>query len=225
MVSLAWIYFTVGSIGFAVLWLIRLLNWQVPLLEHGKTLSTVHDDLPIFTRLTVPKKWFAHFYLIGLICSIFKPSPFTVHLARRWIEEQWIAPHSPNSQMHVLHYLLGVTFYPMAISMLEVILDKRHLALFCFVQLFQFLAHLELYKLKRSSTSYVRLPREGLFKHVLCPHYLCEIVIYGLLCCKSSLPLFTFVALNVSLSAYTTRQWNQKQFGADPRAAIIPYLL
>jgi 3-oxo-5-alpha-steroid 4-dehydrogenase 3 / polyprenol reductase len=72
----------------------------------------------------VPKRIFWHFYAFGLVCIVLKefvfPTPQTslvtlllaVQCLRRLCECFWVMPGGRDSKMHLIHYLIGITYYP-----------------------------------------------------------------------------------------------------------------
>lgn len=78
------------------------------------------------------------------------------------------------------------------------------------------------------------LPHGFLFRYVICPHYLAEIIVYAafvfaLRRTGSSL-MFAFVVANLTDSAWRTREWYATMFSSEMKAvhaprAIIPFLL
>jgi 3-oxo-5-alpha-steroid 4-dehydrogenase 3 len=95
----------------------------------------------------------------------------------------------------------------------------------------QSVCHLRLATLKKYS-----LPREGLFKHIVCPHYTMECIIYLVLALAAAprgqtlnrtmaASLF-FVATNLGVTARGTQAWYAEKFGADkvPRWKMIPLI-
>jgi hypothetical protein len=72
----------------------------------------------------VPNRIFWHFYAFGLVCIVLKefafPTPQTslvtfllaVQCLRRLCECFWVMPGGRDSKMHLIHYLIGITYYP-----------------------------------------------------------------------------------------------------------------
>lgn len=97
----------------------------------------------------------------------------------------------------------------------------------------QYQYHAHLASLKKYT-----LPTEGLFAHIVCPHYTCECVIYlaialmaapaGRVFNTTELCGVVFAATNLSATAYGTKQWYAQKFGAERvvgRWCIIPWVL
>ena len=81
------------------------------------------------------------------------------------------------------------------------------------------------------------LPKEGLFKYFLCPHYTCECLLYVALSVaaappgqsfnKTVLAGLLFVTVNLGATAYGTKKWYVEKFGAEQvgkRWMMIPYV-
>jgi 3-oxo-5-alpha-steroid 4-dehydrogenase 3 / polyprenol reductase len=111
---LALLYFTGGIFVVTLLYLSPLRNSS--LINHGKLLNDQNSS-----KWSIRKRYFWHFYLIGAIANLLllsiRPSMplilFEIHVIRRLVETLTIMPYSEHSRMHAVHYLLGVTFYPM----------------------------------------------------------------------------------------------------------------
>lgn len=79
--------------------------------------------------LTVPQKWFSHFYLIASIwnaillshlsSSSFSPpistwitlSLLQFHFVRRWLETVFLMKYPPSARMHIIAYIFGLSYY------------------------------------------------------------------------------------------------------------------
>lgn len=81
------------------------------------------------------------------------------------------------------------------------------------------------------------VPDHPIFRGALCPHYGAECVIYLILAIlaappgqfvnKTLLACVAFVAVNLGVTAQTTKQWYKQKFGAaavQGRWLMIPYL-
>ncbi|SCU82656.1 LANO_0B07096g1_1 [Lachancea nothofagi CBS 11611] len=215
------------------------------LLKYGKTLQGVKiqrsDIFGRLQQLTVPKKWFRHFYVYSTFVSGFNLLHLRtflaflvfVHSTRRLYETFYINKFGPASRIHISHYLVGIWFYS-AVNFTTFTNEKhasslplRLLAIFIFA-----LASWDQYK-NHSHLSELRkynLPTYGLFKIVASPHYLDEIFIYFALTlyatsCKM-LFCMLWVVVNLSISALETKTWYLQKFPqTTPRFAIIPYVI
>ncbi|KAM3165431.1 Polyprenol reductase [Lachancea thermotolerans] len=224
---------------------VLLAKWRLPtLLKYGKTLQGVPSKggiLGSLQSLTVPKRWFGHFYVYSTalallnVCFLrgFASLLVLTHSARRLYETRCVSKFGKDSRIHLSHYLVGLWFYT-AVNC-AVFVDRtrtrsplaRLVAVIVFVlsSLDQYRNHLHLSKLVKYT-----LPTYGLFQLVSSPHYFDEILIYlSLAVYTSSLKMFlclVWVIVNLSTSALETRSWYAKKFPrAAPSFAIIPYLL
>lgn len=81
------------------------------------------------------------------------------------------------------------------------------------------------------------VPDHPMFRGALCPHYGAECVLYlslailaapsGQFVNKTLLTCLAFVAVNLGVTAQTTKQWYKQKFGADAvqdRWLMIPYI-
>lgn len=94
------------------------------------------------------------------------------------------------------------------------------LPLFLFSSVMQHRCHQHLASLKKYSS-----PNLGMFRHIVCPHYTCECLIYlslavatapeGFWCNRSLLSVLLFVAVNLGVTAHGTRTWYAEKFGEE----------
>jgi 3-oxo-5-alpha-steroid 4-dehydrogenase 3 / polyprenol reductase len=104
--------------------------------------------------------------------------------------------------------------------------------LFFFAWISQYRCHRHLAGLKKYS-----LPDEGMFRHLISPHYTCECLIYlslaivaapeGYLCNRTMLSALIFVAVNLGVTARGTKSWYVEKFGSDKVAlkkVMIPFV-
>lgn len=104
--------------------------------------------------------------------------------------------------------------------------------LFFFAWVSQYHCHKHLAGLKKYS-----LPEQGMFRHLISPHYTCECLIYfslavvaapeGHLCNQTLLSALFFVAVNLGVTARGTKSWYIDKFGSDkvaPRKVMIPFV-
>ncbi|KAK0711187.1 hypothetical protein B0H67DRAFT_602011 [Lasiosphaeris hirsuta] len=173
--------------------------------------------------------------------------------ARRVYEHATIVKPS-KSTMWVVHWVLGMGFYlfisvSVWVEGSRAILDRSttpsdafdissllklsvaSLA-FLFAWVNQYRCHVHLAGLKKYS-----LPEAGLFRHLVCPHYTCECLLYlslalaaappGEPCNKTLLCALTFVLVNLGVTAAGTRRWYAEKFGSAAVAEkwnMIPLL-
>lgn len=233
-----------------------------------------------FDALTVPKQWFLWFYVVGLawtlvlllsrmrvvefamrlVClqsftiSQFTPWPlflYSLHLLRRVLEE-WYAPPS-TSQMHVLGFLVGGTFYafaPLALGLANISLEQSPplthnlyvapLSMFLLYEgtVHQYICHGILRtRIKDKGRDYYAYPRGDWFRWSSNPHYCAEILIYVgfylLLPTNNYTSRFwlltvLFTVLNLCITGYKTHAWYVERFGQpyvdEHRSRVVPLI-
>ena len=217
--------------------------------RYGKTLST-HSRF-----LSVPKRRFVDFYVIGtfvntlVLCS--KNGSmlwlYQIQVLRRLVESLFVTRFSSTAQMHVLHYILGISYYiavPLTLYCIgdhSDFLKTRHccfsVSIFLAANWIQYVCHKNLAELRpfrapaEKGVGY-SMPRGYWFDFVSCPHYTAEVTIYTALAvmARGARPvifLAVFVAIELSLSATTQHQWYRQKFREYPRhrRAIFPFIL
>lgn len=81
------------------------------------------------------------------------------------------------------------------------------------------------------------LPEHPLFRHVLCPHYTSECIIYlslaivaapnGQILNRTVLAVFVFTFVNLAITAESTRVWYSRKFGdkrIKERRKLVPFM-
>ncbi|KAF2091794.1 3-oxo-5-alpha-steroid 4-dehydrogenase [Saccharata proteae CBS 121410] len=155
-----------------------------------------------------------------------------------------------TSRMWVTHWILGLLFYAtMSVSVwvegVPALLSSREapnlfalrgsiyvLCIFIWASMNQHFAHAYLVGLRKYT-----LPSKGMFKKVVCAHYLFECIIYlalsllaapaGQVFNKTVLCALAFVAINLGVTADGTKAWYETKFGRDSvgeRARMIPFV-
>lgn len=177
------------------------------LLAYGKVAQTQRSSgkglarlVQLFARLTVPKKYFGHFYILFMILQwaqlpyaanrILTTQPgivwllLTLQATRRAAESIALTQWGLTSRMHVSHYAVGILFYICVAAncyfgLLESsapALGPRHMVamlVFAIFSLDQFQNHQHLAGLVKYS-----VPTFRMFLLVACAHYSDEIAIY-----------------------------------------------
>jgi hypothetical protein len=179
---------------YILLSLTAILSRLVPLLgalaSHGKTRTRAVVDL------WVSKRYFVHFYLIGLVSMVtvlpaisLARGLLSLHLLRRTYECLFVHQWTANSKIHVAGYLLGAGHYlVLPLVFLDATESKSWWTLTgatfnLWAQYQQFRHHSVLANLRRfpsakKERSTYHLPTSGWFRWITCPHYLAEIFIY-----------------------------------------------
>lgn len=224
-------YYSIGLISILVI----LFSRNQSLLLHGK--SRIQHELAFDS---VPKRYFVHFYVTGFIFNLWiwlrNPSPlhlyYTVNVFRRLVETLFMMRYAKSSMMHILHYVAGLTFYPVT-GILVNQNDKTGPGIlfglaFILLSWMQLDIHNYLAGIRSKNSVHQRIPSTGLFYFILCPHYALELLIYLVILLRipsiQSTLCMLFVFANLLTSAYLTKQW-YIGICKDDRWAIIPWLL
>ncbi|ESN99098.1 hypothetical protein HELRODRAFT_66723, partial [Helobdella robusta] len=160
-----------------------------------------------------------------------------------------------HSTINLFHFMTGVFVYstfPLSIltqaiapennsGSIAMQISCQHILgflLFCIASFTQRSTHKTLAELRLDNkTGKVKdlnhhVPKGWMFKHVSCPHYLCEIFIYCSFCLVDSFGseilnyIFLFVIVNQIVAAHMNHTWYKKTFKYYPkdRKAIIPFI-
>lgn len=213
--------------------------------SHGKTFEAISISI------SVPKKWFLHFYVVGFIYSLavfvlngtysFAALILLIHVSRRCYECLYIHAWRPDSKMHLVAYIVGLVHYvvlpwnftiPTLPQSCDLPMQVLGAMICLYAQYEQHMHHRLLAKLRREHPScrYV-LPTGRAFEWIGSPQYLAEIVIYIgfllLLQSKGAAALLLWVTSNQVLNAWWAHEWYLNQFDdykKQKRKALIPYL-
>lgn len=186
----------------------------------------------IIRGLTVPKRWFVHFYIFGLGWTLYwqqyarSPSSrlcvwmFLLHLIRRILECLFVEKQS-TSRMHIGHYITGLSFYTCA--GIGVWIDNVNatsefqiigVLLFIFASCEQYRHHLIL-----ASIDGYGIPSSRWFDCIACPHYTAEVLIYTSFQVMSGFRSITlyfiliWTVVNLGITAKETQKWGRIKFG------------
>jgi hypothetical protein len=203
----------------------------------------------------VPKSYFLHFYIIGLVINIalfaFYRSSFLLftificHMFRRLYECMYVHDFRPTSTMSFIHYLIGIIHYPFV--GLTIITDDTYsyesssiltfgfaFLLFMNASYIQYRVHLALADNRHTENENYPIPNNyWLFEYLSCPNYIAEILIYisFLLISHRTLcfiSLTIWVIVNQCLSALLAHRWYCRHYGqlySSKRRALIPFIL
>ncbi|KAK1827923.1 hypothetical protein QBC39DRAFT_313958 [Podospora conica] len=167
--------------------------------------------------------------------------------AGRRVYEHAAVMRASRSTMWFVHWVLGLGFY-LALSVAVwvegsgAILGARTAAggwkvavavpVFVFAWVNQHRCHKHLAGLKKYS-----LPSDGLFRHLVCPHYACECLLYFSLAVagapegrwvnRTLLCATAFAVVNLGVTAAGTRRWYADKFGQEAVAKkwnMIPFV-
>ncbi|KAK0722384.1 hypothetical protein B0T26DRAFT_640833 [Lasiosphaeria miniovina] len=215
--------FYMASLGCSLFWLVQYLT-QGRLLDHIAARQVAAESRPPAALGQVAVAWVIMF----------------LQASRRVFEHATIIKPS-KSTIWFVHWVLGLCFY-LCISVSIWVDGSNNTAtlfkilfatpIFLFAWVNQYRCHKYLAGLKKYS-----LPDEGLFRHLICPHYTCECLVYlslavvtappGQLCNKTLLCALLFVAINLGATASGTHKWYGEKFGAGAVAGkwnMIPFL-
>lgn len=214
--------------------------------SHGKTFESISISI------SVPKKWFLHFYVVGLISTLtvcvlngtfsLAVLLLLLHVSRRCYECVCIHAWRTDSKMHLVAYIVGLTHYivlpwnftiPTLPQSYDWTLQVVGAIICLYAQYEQHMHHHLLAQLRREQPTHCRyvLPIGRAFDWIGSPQYLAEIVIYIgfllLLQTKCAAALLVWVTSNQVLNAWWTHVWYLNQFDdykKQKRKALIPYL-
>ncbi|UJR09767.1 hypothetical protein I4U23_013994 [Adineta vaga] len=240
LLSLFWLGISIGVL-LPGLWLLLDGQTNITIINiilqrfylFGKLKNATKDKKKVFSD--VPKCYFRHFYIIGLLINIplfllyrsswFLYILFLCHMLRRLYECFYIHFYSSNATMSFIHYLIGIIHYPTV--GLTIIVDNyygvKHFSLLCScfalvlflnASYIQYRVHSTLANNRRTKTTEIYPIPYGywLFEYFSCPNYIAEIFIYISFYLLSQQTLtFMFltmwVIINQSLSALLTHRW------------------
>ncbi|KAH3969119.1 polyprenol reductase [Parastagonospora nodorum] len=163
---------------------------------------------------------------------------------RRLLESDAYTSKS-KSRMWFVHWLLGIAFYlamNVSIWIEGAHQGPRHWSTTMLVpavltaHVFQHSFHAYLYRLRSEKKGY-QLPSHPIFTNLLCPHYTCEVLIYTFLSFLAApegrwvswtmVCGTIFVASNLGVTAWGTKEWYAEKFGQDKvghRKRMVPWI-
>ena len=211
---------------------------------------------------TVSKHLFWHFYALGFISSIgycaffertgsFIPALILVaQCLRRLFECFCVMPGGKDSQMHLIHYLIGISYYPVLLMSFSINQSRNAggtINYYSWIGLFVFASGLQCYchwilgqermKIKKSqappSCSHRPLTNP-LFRFIHAPHYFAELLIYlsiaGLnqfhpLSLLNLIWIISILGVSAKNSAdWLTQKWEYKSHKDFCKYLMIPFL-
>lgn len=203
LVLACYAYFITGICGSLFSYYAQKLFGPSTLFSHGKaaTSSSLKNHNNWITKLTVSKHFFWHFYAFGLLSSItynyfIRVSKtrtsvpailLTVQCFRRILECFWVMPGAKGSQMHLIHYFIGISYYPVLLLSFHFQDDYKSnyyypwIGLFIATSGFQLYCHWILGSSRRRNLverSAHRPLNNLIFKYIHTPHYFAELLIY-----------------------------------------------
>lgn len=254
---LIYAYFCAGILSSLISYFAQKYFGPSKLFLHGKAAETQRITNALkgnwigwIERLTVSKHLFWHFYASGFLLSVlylifFDKSIAACFLAiqclRRLFECFLVMPGGKDSQMHLIHYLIGLSYYPVLLVSF-VLQSNTNTELIYWIILFvvasglQFYCHLILgQERSKSQTSKKHRPlNHPIFKLIHTPHYFSELLIYtsmaGLnnfqpLSLMNLFWIITILGVSAKNSAdWLIEQWGYKSHGDFCKYLMIPFL-
>lgn len=226
--------------GIVMMVLVPLLSGNL-FISHGKTLKGPNNESTNRYNF-VTKRAFGLFYFIGIVGMLIDFAYFSaptilkgsilIHLLKRLIE-CFIFKYSKHSKMHLIHFFVGISYYPFLIISLSReggYGDLCFMLIFTFISILQCYCHYLLWKVRGDSYSPVAKIFPIPFSLVLCPHYSLEIVLYFLIMVWSGfrrllLLNFLFTLINLGIGATNTGKWYMKYFKISKmQKLLIPFI-
>lgn len=137
--TLLFVYWAVAATGATLLFLRfpfppPLSRFMQLAAARGKLYPNLRRQSRGFEAFTVPQGWFLHFYVVAscvnaalLLALLATPAMradkglqlrtlyplglFAMHCLRRLYESLWVLRYNPDARMHVLGYLVGLSYY------------------------------------------------------------------------------------------------------------------
>lgn len=219
--------------------------------------NTYSNPIAILYTIQVARRLMECFYvhkfsktrllsLCQLVCGVsyYIIAPLTLHIECYKMAQagellpatRFCAVSYPNT--NASHKTQPLSTYPVILTIIVFIFlilhyAKQFLLIFAVGSISQHIAHRILANITPKVGKY-GLPHGFLFRYVICPHYLAEIVVYAAfvfaLRRTGSFLLFACVVANLTDSALRTREWYATLFSSEMKGghaprAIIPFLL
>lgn len=199
------------------------LSWTLMFLQASRR---VYEHL-VFSKPSNSKMWIVH-WLLGI--AFYLCMSISV-----WIEGSGKVETGFGWRTRIDRtFIDSIRNRPLDLSNTGLVSPQTAIALvaYMFAWTSQYWCHKYLAGLKKYS-----LPKSGMFRFLICPHYTCECFLYaslmvaaapeGSLYNKTMLCALFFVSVNLGVTAEGTRQWYIRKFGSDSVAArwnMIPFV-
>ena len=233
-------YFAVGVLSCLGSLVLQTFFGPSAVFAHGKAargLAKYH----FWDKFTISKQYFWHFYAVGCAASVLSllsainAASFCLFFQclRRLFECFFIMKGSSFSSMHLIHYLIGITYYPALLLSFQFANQHAspiYVCLFAFGSLLQFYCHCVLGQARETLPDSHRPINNRLFRFIHTPHYTAEIIIYSAIAgiCRrhfmSQLNLLWVISL-LSVSSYNSATWTQKQYNYKQRTDFARFLI
>ncbi len=240
-------YFIAGITSvLASVCLKQALGRSSALFTHGKAkvpTSLEPAITKILARFTVPKHWFWHFYALGALLSAIKlyeqsslPTLLLlVQCFRRLVESFTVMPGGKDSEMHFIHYCVGITYYPVLLASFDSYDKSSNYPLPCLLgfaaaSLLQFYCHCVLGKERSKSQIQLKPINNPLFGFLHTPHYFAEFCIYFCIAALGTFPPLAilnlcWIATMLGVSAYNSASWLREAWKYKSHREFCRYLL
>lgn len=254
--SLLYCYFTAGILGSLFARFAQKCFGPSALFSHGKSAivtaqkqRTKRSLYELACNLTVSKHLFWHFYAFGLLSSLFYIKSVNFHQAtpvilsiqcfRRLVECFLVMPGAKASRMHLIHYGIGITYYPILLLSFHFNTKKQHgvtlfnwIALFVISSVLQGYCHWILGSIRKGITpdQLHRPINHPLFKFIHAPHYFAELLIYlSMAGMEGFHPLMllnlVWIVSILGVSAESSAGWLCKKWGFKSHEEFCKYLM
>ncbi|KAJ1724668.1 hypothetical protein LPJ53_001096 [Coemansia erecta] len=247
--NLFWHFYALGA-AICMMLMLDLGIWIADPTEtrhHQQTLSAPSGTLKPVLRLlaqcdnstSVASPHITAVLLLGM---------YGVHVVLRLKEALYDQP-ATSARMHIGQYGVGIVYYivtpfaavvdglssPGWISP-SIWLAAAGFALYIYASVHQWRCHHILYRLRRRSLlkgSGYAIPAGDLFEYVVCPHFLCEILVYVAIWTASGFQATTLLwtigwtTINLGITARETRKWYVETLGTrfpNKRRALVPFI-
>jgi hypothetical protein len=240
----------------------RIVRWGEQFAHRGATMPPSHPNLGLDNdraeqwwewllakmRLTVPHRWFWHFYAYALPLSLTGAAlvffevgataalpavMLSIQVARRLVEAIRFAKLRPHSRMTLMGYIFGMVYYTLA--SLTVYCASSHaqlsvvsLLLFTASTVWQTRLHGELAECARKAGPAPEsraTPRGWSFERAVYPHFGAEVLVYCAVVmaapCAMTWGMLATVVGNLVMAARAARDAQDLQH----KAMMIPYLV
>lgn len=211
-----------------------------------------HNPITIqyISSFVISKHYFWHFYALGFLsCCIFSLFPssnshsrlvttlLAIQCSRRLVECFTVMPGAEGSKMHLIHYLIGISYYPVLLlsfqyqntSSLPNTNTFFWLFLFGSASVLQFYCHLILGQ-ERVRIKGSHGPIDNfIFKFIHTPHYTAELLIYTCICALQGfhplglLNLIWIIAI-LGISSFNSANWMCKTWNYKSNREFCKYL-
>ena len=262
-------YFTAGIFGsLAAFWAQKYFGPST-LFSHGKAAKTISTRPQCqqyryrykwqqwMASLLISKQCFWHFYAFGIICSTAYCVKFrcnnaaanllAIQCLRRLIECFWVMPGAKESKMHLIHYLIGISYYPILLISFKIQQNNNDpyslsfagwIALFIAASFLQSYCHWILGSERKNikngpkSSAHHRPINNRLFKLIHAPHYTAEFLIYLAIAGVQRFPIHPLSYMNLlwiltilGVSAKNSSDWLCETWKYKSRKDFCKYII